>query len=90
VCFFRPFDHQKLRQYVNDDPFHPERHFVSVGLAVMQVENENGQQDTKIDQNQSEKQIFAKQWYDKRGGRYELDQKQVKHKQGDENRYAKC
>ena len=60
-----------------------------VGLAVMQIENEYGQQDTQIDEDEREQEVFAEQRDDERRGRYELDEKQVEDEQRDENVDAK-
>ncbi len=84
----RPLDHQHLRQDVDKHPLHPERHLVRAGLAVVQVEDEYGEEDAQVDEDEREQQVLAQQGDHQRGGRYQVDEEQVEDEQGDQNRYA--
>ncbi len=57
--YLGPLDHEQLGHDVNEETLHPARHLVRVRLAMMQVEYEDGEQDTQIDEYEREQEILA-------------------------------
>ena len=72
--------HQEdLWQPVDEDSPDPRRHFVGGRLAVVHVEDDDGDEDREADQEHGEEQVFAEQGDGQRRGRDDLRNEQEEH-----------
>ena len=83
--------HQEdFRQPMDENSPHPGRHFVGGRLAVVHVEDDDGDEDRQADKEHGEQKIFAQQRNGQRRGRDDLRYEQEEHGLRQEDGNAKC
>lgn len=77
----RPFSTTSTGTY----PPYPRRQSMRGGLSVVNIEHDNGYDDTQTHENHCKQEIFSKEGHCQRGGWHNFRYKEEKHGLGEEN-----